>query len=210
MAASMKFDIRLMREGDYEQVLALLNKSFFPDEPISRCIQLTDTLEFSTNTFHNCLRYQCSFVAYDTQTDKIVGICLNEIENRNQHESAGPVNEKLRFLMALLDRLQENQSIFDRLQSDRLLHIFIVSVDQATRGHGIASRLIASSMNCARCLQLQGAFAEATNMYSLKCFQQQQFDILEELKYLDYDANRLATMTDPNYDRCCLVAKKFE
>ncbi len=36
--------------------------------------------------------------------------------------------------------------IFDRLNTDTLLHICVASVDKTVRGYGLASRLIAKSM----------------------------------------------------------------
>lgn len=198
-----------MHKDDYDQAVSLLTSSFFRDEPITRCLQATNNLEFTTRTLTRCLQDGCSFVAYDTETNQIVAICLNEIEQRDQQHELDEPDEKLRFAFELFGHIHKEQTIFDRMHCDKLLHIFMISVDQVARGHRLAARLIEKSIEHGKQLQLNGAFAEATNLYSLKCFQQQQFKTVDELIYTEYSPERLATMTDPNYDRCYLVTLKF-
>jgi GNAT superfamily N-acetyltransferase len=207
--SASKFDLRPMHKNDYDQVVSLLTSSFFRDEPITRCLQVTNTLEFTTRTVTHCLQEGCSFVAYDTQTNQVVAVCLNETERRDQQHEVDEPDEKLHFVFELFGQVHKEQTIFDRMHCDVLLHIFILSVDQVARGHGLATRLIAKSIEHGKHLRVDGAFAEATNVYSLKCFQQQQFKAVNELKYIEYSPERLATMTDPNYDRCYLVTLKF-
>ncbi len=62
--------------------------------------------------------------------------CLNEIVHRNAQHETTESDEKIRFMF----------QIFDRLNSDTLLHICVANVDKTVRGHGLASRLIAKSM----------------------------------------------------------------
>jgi ribosomal protein S18 acetylase RimI-like enzyme len=209
MPGPSKFEIRPMREDDYNQVLSLLTNSFFHDEPIARCLQVTDPLEFSKNTFHGCLQDQCSFVAYDTETNQIVALCLNEIIEKNSKREINESDEKMRFVLQLIEDMHTKLNIFDQLNANILLHMFIISVDKIARGHGLASRLISKSIEYAKELNIDGTYAEATNIYSLNCFKQQQFDILDELKYLDYNPERLANLNDHMYDRCYLVGRKL-
>lgn len=208
MPEPSKFEIRPMREDDYNQVLSLLINSFFHDEPIARCLQVTDPLEFSKNTFHGCLQDQCSFVAYDTETNQIVALCLNEIIEKNSKREINESDEKMRFVLQLIEDMHTKLNIFDQLNANILLHIFIISVDKIARGHGLGSRLILKSLQCAKELKLDGACAEVTNIYSLNCFKQQQFEIFDELNYLEYNRERLANLSDPMYDRCYFVGRK--
>ncbi|CAF1154161.1 unnamed protein product [Adineta steineri] len=209
MSSPLIFNIRLLHEDDYNQVLSLLLNSFFKDEPITQCLQITETLEFAKNIINGCLQDQCSFVALNTETNQIVGICLNEIKHKNQRNETIQSDEKLGFLFQLFADVHKNLNIFDKLNAHTLLHVFIISVDKCARGHGLASRLIEKSIEYAKELEIAGAFAEATNLISLKCFKQQQFNILDELIYMNYDSKRLANLNDENHDRCYLVARKF-
>jgi hypothetical protein len=54
-------------------------------------------------------------------------------------------------------------------------------------------------------LKLQGAFTAATNVYSLNCLKQYQFENFDDLKYSDYNPERLTNLNHPMYDGCCRV-----
>ncbi len=209
MSSPLHFEIRLMRIDDYNQVLSLLTNSFFHDEPIARCLQVTETLEFSRNIFNNCLQDQCSFIGYDIKTNDIVAICFNEIINKNSKREIIESDEKIRFIQQIFIDMHKKLNIFNELNANKLLHIFIINVDQIARGHGLASRLIGKSIEYAKKLKLDGAYAEVTNVYSLNCFKEQKFEIFDQLKYLDYNPKRLANLNNPMYDRCYFVARKF-
>ena len=210
MSSPSEYDIRPLHEDDDDRVLSLMTNSFFRDEPITRDMQVTNTFDFSNDLINGCLKDQCSFVAYDKKTNEIAGICLNERERRGAVPTVPNYDEKINFVLELLEHAHGKTSIFDRLNTETdLLHIYAINVDGSARGHRLASRLISKSIEHAKEMKLAGAFAEATSVYSLNCFKQQHFDILNELKYTDYRPERLASMTDPNYDRCYLVARKF-
>jgi ribosomal protein S18 acetylase RimI-like enzyme len=208
-SSSSKYDIRLMHQDDYDQVFSLLTNSFFLDEPITQCLQITETSEFAKNIINGCLRDQCSFVAVDTQTNQIVAMNLNDITHRNMKHEQVDYDEKILFINQFMNHIHEKSNIFKHLNADKLLHIYIISVDKIARGHGLASHLISKSIEYAKELKLEGAYAEATSLYSLNCFKQQQFQILDELIYVDYDSKRLAKLKGPHYDRCYLVSRKF-
>jgi ribosomal protein S18 acetylase RimI-like enzyme len=147
-------------------------------------------------------------VAYDTSTNQIVGFCLNEISGKNSTHEINDPDEKIRFVLQLVEDMHTKFNIFDALNANTLLHIFLLSVDKIARGHGLGSRLILKSLQCAKELKLDGACAEVTNIYSLNCFKQQQFEIFDELNYLEYNRERLANLSDPMYDRCYFVGRK--
>jgi predicted GNAT family acetyltransferase len=156
-----------MCEDDRNQVLSLLTNSFFPDEPVARCLHITDTLEFAQSVIHDFLKERCSFIAYDTTTNQIVGCYLNEIVHRNVQHETSELDEKIRFMFQIFDDLKNKLNIFDRLNTDTLIHICVLSVDRTVRGHGLAPCLISKSIEYVKELKLQGAFAVATNVYSL-------------------------------------------
>ena len=70
--------------------------------------------------------------------------------------------------------------------------------------------MIEKSVEYARELKLKGAYAEASNVYSLNCFKQQQFDIIYEIKYAEYSPERLGSLPGPLYDRGYFVARLIE
>jgi len=210
MSLSSKYEIRLMNKNDYNQVLSLLKNSFFQDEPIARCLQVTQTLEFANHVINDCLNEQCSFIVYDTETNEIVGLCLNEIINKNTKHEVNESNEDFRFILQLFSDIHKKFNVFNQLNANNLLHIFIINVDKIARGHNLARHLISKSIDYAKeYLKIDGAYAEATSIYSLKCFKKEQFQVFDELKYVDYNPQRLANLNDKMFDRCYLVATKF-
>lgn len=209
MLSSSRFLIRLLNEDDRQSAYALLVDSFFIDEPVARHLHLETPVEFAQTLLDEAIRDRCSFVAFDLQNNRLVGICLNEIKSRDEKPSPVPSewDEKLRFILQLFDHMHDHVNLFDRLQTDSLLHLFIVSVDRSARGHGLASRLIAASVEHAKQMNIGGAYAEATNIYSFVAFQQQHFQVYFQLIYEEYDRTRLATLNDQSSHQCQLVAR---
>lgn len=204
-----EYELRLMEENDYDEVFRLLHDSFFLEEPLNRCMQVTNTYNFAKNTIDGCLQDRCSFIAVDKSCGKIVGVCLNQIEEKNHDKTLEESDPKLRFILEIFDSMHKNQTIFDRLNLNRLLHVFIINVHPNARGYSLASKLIRQSITSAKELNLDGAYAEATNLYSLHCFSKERFEIIDELIYLDYNPELLSTLIGTHYDRCYLVARKF-
>jgi ribosomal protein S18 acetylase RimI-like enzyme len=207
MFSSSRFNVHLMREEDRIPALTLLTNSFFRDEPLAKCLQLDDPIDFAKNVINGSLNDQCSFVVYDAQTNELVGISLNEVKYKDVKHIINESNEKLYFILHLLDHMHKDINLFDQFKTNSLLHIFIINVDSKYRGCGLASRLISASIEHAKKRHIGGAYAEATNIYSLNSFKKQDFQIYHQLNYIDYDQVRLANLTDKNFDQCQLVAR---
>lgn len=210
MSSSSNIAIRLMNQTDYNEVLALLLNSFFPDEPISKSVQVINVSEFGKILIDACMPDQCSFVAYDVETNRIIAVCLNEIMNKNISKPIETTDEQIRFVLQIFYDLDTKKDLFEILNTDTLLHVFVITVDKRVRRQNLATRLISESIEYAATkLNLSGAYAEATSVYSLNCCKRQQFQIFDELIYVDYNAKYLASLTDKMYDRCYLVGRKF-
>lgn len=198
-----------MRDEDRIPVLTLLINSFFLEEPLAKCLQIQEPIDFAKNVINDALKDQCSFVAYDSQTNQLAGVCLNELKYKNDLNTIIESNEKIYFILHLLDYMHKDINLFDHFHTDSLLHIFMINVKSNCRGYGLASSLISASIKHAKELNVGGTYAEATNIYSLNSFISQGFEIHHELNYVEYDQIRLADLTDKNNDRCQLVIKKL-
>ncbi|CAF0862820.1 unnamed protein product [Rotaria sordida] len=207
MLPSSRFNVHLMCEEDRIPVLTLLTNSFFRDEPLAKYLQLGEPMDFAKNVINDALKDKCSFVAYDIKTNQLAGVCLNEVKYKNDTNTINESNEKLHFILHLLHHMHKNINLFDHFLTDSLLHIFIINVDSNYRGYGLASTLISASTEHAKKLNIGGAYAEATNIYSLNSFKQIGFQTYHQLNYVEYDQVRLANLTDKNYDQCQLVAR---
>lgn len=209
MLSSSRFNIHLMVEEDRLSALNLLINSFFHDEPLAKYLELGEPIDFAKNIINDGINDQCSFVVYDIETNELIGLCINEIKYKNNIYLINETDEKLYFILHLLENMHKNINLFDQLITDSLLHIFIINVHKNYRGFGLSSRLILTSIEHAKKLHIGGAYAETTNIYSLNSFKQQGFQIYHQLNYVQYDQNRLANLNDKNFDHCQLVARSI-
>jgi ribosomal protein S18 acetylase RimI-like enzyme len=210
MSSQRPFHVSLLREEHRIQTISLLMKSFFRDEPLAKYLRLGEPRDFAERVVDDALRDQCSFVALYTQPNQLVGVCLSEIKHKNEvAHSKNEWEEKVDYILRLLDHMHQKIDLFDEFNTEDLLHIFIINVDKSYRGHGLASRLISASIDHAKKKNVGGIYAETTSIYSLNCFKKQGFQVYHQMIYLDYDQIRLADMTDASEDQCQLVARKL-
>jgi ribosomal protein S18 acetylase RimI-like enzyme len=212
-------DICSMTNEHRQQVVDLVINTFFRDEPLNKCLAFDipdEPIEFTELIVSLTLNDQCSFVAIDMQTNKVIGVILNVIKHRSSATSVDRLDEnnfqseKLRYIIDVLKYVHRHVDLFTEMNTDRLLHIVVVAIDAHYRGLRLTEKLIHASIERAKhVLNLTGAFAEATSLYSSKAFRKQDFNIYEEIIYAQYDGIRLAGLNG-EHDRCQLLAKKFD
>ncbi|CAF2976305.1 unnamed protein product [Rotaria socialis] len=209
----------LMKDDHRQEVFDLVVDTFFRDEPLNKCLAFEiphEPIEFTELIVSHALQDQCSFVAIDSQTQKIIGVILNIVKRNisltsNDHEdkldTSDFQSEKLRYILNVLKHVHRNIDLFDELKTDHLLHTVIVAIDAHYRGLRLTEKLIcASIMRAKNDLKLKGAFSEATSLYSSKAFVKQGYRIYDEIIYTKYDDIRLASLAG-EHDRCQLLAK---
>ncbi|CAF0765911.1 unnamed protein product [Adineta steineri] len=67
MLSSSRFNIHLLREEDRIPALTLLINSFFHDEPLAKCVELEEPIDFAKTIINDAINNQCSFVYRDIQ-----------------------------------------------------------------------------------------------------------------------------------------------
>jgi ribosomal protein S18 acetylase RimI-like enzyme len=214
-----QIDLCIMNTEHREQVFDLVIDTFFRDEPLNKCLAFeipNEPTEFAELIVSLALQDQCSFVAIDVQTEKVIGVILNiikhnlsstSIDNQDKLGLNNFQSEKIRYILNVLKNVHGNIDLFDELKTDRLLHIVIIAIDAHYRGLRLTEKLIHSSIEHAKTdLDIKGAFSEATSLYSSKAFRKQGFQIYDEIIYIKYDDTRLASLSG-EHDRCQLLAK---
>ncbi|CAF3913470.1 unnamed protein product, partial [Adineta steineri] len=174
------------------------------EEPLAKCLELNEPIDFIKNIIKDALQDQCSFVVYDMQTEQLVGVCLNEIKFVDDQHI---INEKNYFILHFLNQMHKNINLFQQFQTNSLLHIFIIDILKNYRDYGLGLQLISASIEHAKKIHVKGIYAEATNIYSLNCFKQQGFQSYDQINYTNYDQIRLANLIDSHESRCQLVAR---
>jgi ribosomal protein S18 acetylase RimI-like enzyme len=213
-----QIDLCIMTNEHREQVFNLVIETFFRDEPLNKCLAFeipNEPNQFAELVVSLALQDQCSFVAIDIQTQKVIGVIINVIKHKLSSSTIDKFqvnnfqSEKVRYILNVLQYVHRNIDLFNELNTDSLLHIVILAIDAHYRGLRLTEKLIHASIEHAKNnLNLQGAFSEATSLYSSKAFRKQGFQIYDEIIYTKYDDIRLASLVG-EHDRCQLLAKKL-
>ncbi|CAF0791226.1 unnamed protein product [Didymodactylos carnosus] len=206
-----QMDLCLMNEAYSNEVFALISGSFFRDEPLNKCLcfELPDEpIEFTNLAIKIALQDKCSYVAIDTATQKVIAVILSVIESKNDEtnlwDGSQFKSEKVRYVLKVLKCVHDNVDLFQTFDTDLLLHIIVVTIDESYRGLRITEKLIHSSLERAKQVGIKAVFSEATSLYSSKAFRKLGFQIYNEVIYSKYDKIRLSNLDE--HDRCVLVA----
>ena len=119
-----------------------------------------------------------------TVRDSVVGVVLNS--DRADELPSEPPDAKLVPILLLLDSLEEHA----HKPSERLreLYIWLLAVDERTRGQGVATALLRETVRIARELQYGSIVTEATSSYTrLICEQKLGFVVEKEIEYASFE-----------------------
>lgn len=187
--------IELITEDDAEEVLKMLKKFFFKDEPLNTFVDLGECKElekYSTKSLHE----HCSFKAVNSRGE-IVGVNINGLISRPEESDEPPskladgcAHPKFKKIMALMDHVDENFNIFDLYQDvDRLLDIKIMSVDSNYRGLGIAGKLTDRTMEYVKENNIKLVHVLCSSHFSARVMEKMDFQEVYKLPYQDYLVN---------------------
>lgn len=187
--------IELITEDDAEDVLKMLKKFFFKDEPLNTFVDLGECKElekYSTKSLHE----HCSFKAVNSRGE-IVGVNINGLISRPKETDEPPAkladgcaHPKFKKIMALMDHVDENFNIFDLYQDvDRLLDIKIMSVDSNYRGLGIAGKLTDRTMQYVKDNNIKLVHVLCSSHFSARVMEKMDFQEVYKLPYKDYLVN---------------------
>lgn len=184
--------IELITEDDAEDVLKLLKKFFFKDEPLNTFVNLGECKElekYSTKHLHE----HCSFKAVNSRGE-IVGVNINGLVQKPKETDEAPakladgcVHPKFKKIMALMDYVDERFDIFELYRDiDRLLDIKIMSVDSRYRGLGIAGKLTDRTMQYVRDENIKLVHVLCSSHFSARVMEKMGFEEVFKLSYRDY------------------------
>ncbi|XP_058820402.1 arylalkylamine N-acetyltransferase 1 isoform X3 [Topomyia yanbarensis] len=187
--------IELITEDDAEDVLKLLKKFFFKDEPLNTFVELGECKELEKYST-KCLHEHCSFKAVNSRGE-IVGVNINGLINRPTETDEpqpkladGCEHPKFKMIMALMDYVDERFNIFDLHKDiDRLLDVKIMSVDTRYRGMGIAGKLTDRTMECVKEKNIKLVHVLCSSHYSARVMEKMGFEEVYNLPYQDYLVN---------------------
>lgn len=187
--------IELITQDDAEEVLKLLKKFFFKDEPLNTFVNLGECKElekYSTKNLHE----HCSFKAVNGRGE-IVGVNINGLVHKPKETDEPPAkladgceHPKFKKIMALMDYVDEHFNIFDLYPDvDRMLDIKIMSVDSRYRGLGIAGKLTDRTMQYVKENNIKLVHVLCSSHFSARVMEKMSFEEVYKLPYSDYLVN---------------------
>ncbi|CAF3940728.1 unnamed protein product [Rotaria sp. Silwood2] len=207
-----RINLCLMKDEHRNEVSSLVIESFFRDEPLNRRLSFDlpkEPAEFTNMAVEKAFQDKCSYVAIDKNQQKVIGVSLNLIESKNNEtnilDSSQFKSEKLRYIFKLLEDVHGQIDLFNTFNTDRLLHVLMLSVNGEYRGLNLTRQLIDLSIKQAKAYGIKGAFSETTGYYSSRVMLKMGFQIYNEIIYDKYDQKRLSNLGI--HDRCLLIAR---
>uniref|UniRef100_A0AAG5DRM4 aralkylamine N-acetyltransferase n=2 Tax=Anopheles atroparvus TaxID=41427 RepID=A0AAG5DRM4_ANOAO len=184
--------ISVITEADTEDVLELLKRLFFKDEPLNKYVQLGECKELEKYCTKN-LSEHSSFKAVNSRGE-IVGVTLNGTIMKPQPGDEPPakladncLHPKFRKIMALMDHVDEQFDIFELYPDiDRFLDCKIISVDTRYRGMGIAGMLTDRTLDYATRNGIKLLHVLCSSHFSARVMEKMDFSEVYRLPYADY------------------------
>lgn len=187
---------RIVPPSRYEDVIRLLYGSFFTDEPMSKCLGLTDGIRrdpILDEFVYAGLEENLSIMAIDASTGKLLGACINvaavknEVEETLEDSLQKYKDSSFRQIVHVLYNVnRDGGDIFGEMDSNILFDIKMIAADKHNRKGGLATDLLRRSVDLAKCLGFKGIKTEATGLYSRKAFQRIGFEVKAECIYEDF------------------------
>ncbi|XP_058060360.1 arylalkylamine N-acetyltransferase 1 isoform X1 [Anopheles bellator] len=187
--------ITVITEADTEDVLDLLKRFFFKDEPLNTYIQLGDCKELESYATKS-LGEKSSYKAVNGRGE-IVGVILNgTIMKPQPGDDPSPKladkceHPKFKKIMAMMDHVDEQFDIFELYpEIDRFLDCKIISVDTRYRGMGIAGMLTDRTLEYASRNGIKLMHVLCSSHYSARVMEKMDFGEVYRMEYADYRVN---------------------
>ncbi|KAM8716615.1 hypothetical protein ACLKA7_003487 [Drosophila subpalustris] len=182
--------IRSMKVEDYEEVKILLGSSFYPEEPLSKCLgksleqvhtQKHDDTLISMIEEDNCL------VAVDMKNrDHIVGIILAEAQVPGDVEHMRQRAKNSGHITKFLSKIESEANLFERYKVSKALNLHIICVSESMRGTGLGRRLTSALMDVGRARGFPLLTACCSSFYASRQMQAMGMECAYSVSFEDY------------------------
>uniref|UniRef100_A0A146KR14 N-acetyltransferase domain-containing protein n=1 Tax=Lygus hesperus TaxID=30085 RepID=A0A146KR14_LYGHE len=175
----MKIKTRVMSEEDLELADDFIARNFYIDEPIVLANDIPFTPKGLNKLF---LRQGASIVANDDETGSVVGMAINDTENKERRcYTLSEDDKKFQHMFEHMEDMSDVHNV-----APDAIEIRYLAVDKAWRGRGIAQAIVEASMEAAR----QGGFRwfkmYTTSYFSNLLMIKMKWKRLYSLSYKEY------------------------
>ncbi|XP_014362334.2 arylalkylamine N-acetyltransferase 1 [Papilio machaon] len=213
MSQTREFTVKPLLMEDREEVLKLLKRTFFVDEPLNKKIQLCPTgecaelEEFCMSPLHEGL----SFKAVDNK-GKIVGVLINETCPLNDRigitlfeRAEASKDPKFKKILYILAKREEGSRLWEKFPNDdKLVEFKVAATDPDWRNKGILVALVEETEKLLRQRGVRLARLDSSSEFSARAAERNDFTCYYKARYTDIKmAGEPLIVPDPPhvYDR---------
>ncbi|KAF2895506.1 hypothetical protein ILUMI_10669 [Ignelater luminosus] len=189
MADLYSYKIKKITSQDKENILLVLQQTFYKDEPLNEYLNRERGEEIIPKdrgrTSLGAIDEELSFMAVSSSTNEIAGICLNEVYSENSAYDNHPNPVKIK---RLVHRLEEESAKLVKLEyeNDKVLYVKQISIKSEWRNKGIGLELLKHTRELAKEKGFSQIRSICTSAYSAKILENLGFKCVHSIKYEDY------------------------
>ncbi|KAJ3628158.1 hypothetical protein MTP99_015483 [Tenebrio molitor] len=175
---------------DYECILSLMRRAYYPEEPTTSSLLFKPTVVFEDHTIQSlCEGY--SLIARCKYNGDILGACINETTHcwdpDVKDSLACKVNDvKSRQLLHFYAYMQRVPDLWRKYGVQKIFELAYLFVRKDERGKGIAQNLARDSRILAADCGFPLVRLDATSYYSAKLCEKMKMKLVAEIPYCSY------------------------
>ncbi|XP_068628522.1 arylalkylamine N-acetyltransferase 1-like [Battus philenor] len=221
MAELPGFTLAPLLEDDYDEVMKLLKRTFFVDEPLNRkigvCKSENDSCpeleEFCTSSLHEGL----SFKAVDNDGN-IIGVLINETCPINENigkallEKAEAIKDPdFKKILYILARREEGARLWEKFpEENKLVEVKVAATDAKWRNRGVLNALVKETEKLLRQKGIRLARLDSSSAFSAKSAERSGFTCYYKARYTDIKMNgEPLIVPDPPHEFDRVFVKKL-
>ncbi|XP_069705100.1 arylalkylamine N-acetyltransferase-like 2 isoform X4 [Periplaneta americana] len=209
------YDIVTAKEDDKERIAEYLRKYFFPESPVNVASGASPNRRADEIIGLKYLSQGTSLLAVSKDDGRILGATINydtfpKDKAPEDTFSKNLSNEAYAKIEKFVRLLEDNADIWKLTGVDRGLYIYILSVDPATRGRGIAKALMEQTREVARSMGYPMVWIICSNVYSIRIARNMGMDAAYTMpfsEYKDKDGKPIFNVPHPNTECVVFVQK---
>ncbi|MFK5977616.1 MAG: GNAT family N-acetyltransferase [Rhizobiaceae bacterium] len=209
---NLEFTISIASSADVVDMAILLGGIFSKSEPpaVAAGFPASKIEELAKVFGEKSVRENLSVVARSSDTGDTVGALLAHDFGTPPPDEIGPLVPTFEPLLAFLGQLEDKYRTTHTIAEGDFVHVFMIAVDDAWSGKGIAQQLLQACMSNGASNGYRFALTEATSDLSRHVFRNIGFQELHFASYEDFEfqgTRPFASISD--HKGCALMEMKI-
>lgn len=192
--------------ADRDELVELLNKHFYPNEPFNSGWINDDPVPEDIDFTLAAIVEGTSYIAIDEANGVIVGACITGVDEPSStqellEEANRTANKKWAQYLRLYALFDSDANIFQRLNIEKTFHVHCLVVNGDYRGRAIATKLVEKSFEKATSLGHKTCSINCSSIYTERIALNLNMECISELAMADIkseDGQRLVYPSLPH------------